>query len=193
MFYLCALPNKYSRSCKALHRFIDVRVRRAIKKVERESSMGGIKTSPQYKEQADPSTRYLFIDEMAKQLKDPQRISGEVQNVFFAARDNVAFATANTLFQCARNPHVWTDLRETALDLGEQPLTFELLRSLKTFRYVYNETLRFQGPPINATRTAMKNSILPTGGGPSGNAPIFVEKGTAVWSLPYCFLSKLER
>lgn len=122
--------------------------------------------------QADESSRYIFIDEVAEAIRDPIAVRNEVTNVFFVARDNVAFATANTLFQLARHPHIWTELRQIALALEDQPITFELLRSLTFFRHVYNETLRVQGPAIPTSRRAMRDTILPTGGGPDGTAPM---------------------
>ena len=81
-------------------------------------------------------------------------------------------------FQLVRNPGIWTRLRHDALALGDQPLTFELLKSLTYFRYVLYETFRLQGPGGQGIRRAVRNTILPVGGGPDGKSPIFVEKST---------------
>ena len=52
-------------------------------------------------------------------------------NIFLVARDNVAALTGNALFYLARHPTVWEALRKVVLsEVGAQPLTFELLKSL---------------------------------------------------------------
>lgn len=172
------LPNDYDKACKRLHRFLDKHVKRALQETTSCHKTSGENASEE--KPADPSQRYIFINEVAKKIRDPFMLRSEVTNVFFVARENVAMVTANALFYLARNPSLWNDLRRIAIGLGDQPLTFELVRSLNLFRYVYNETLRVQGPSVMLVRTAVNNSILPTGGGPEGNSPVFVEKGTEV-------------
>ncbi|TGO89581.1 hypothetical protein BPOR_0102g00040 [Botrytis porri] len=73
------------------------------------------------------------------------------------------------------NPEIWTQLRAESIRLGDQPPTFESLKSLRSFRNVLQETLRLQGPAGRPQRLALKNTILPVGGGPDGQSPIFVE------------------
>lgn len=96
---------------------------------------------------------------------------------------------ANVLFHLARNPEVWSQLRAESLALGDVPITFEVLKSLKIFKWVINETLCLQGPSGRAQRQALCDTILPVGGGPEGKAPVFVEKGTIValnfWGLTH--------
>jgi len=59
-------------------------------------------------------------------------------------------------------------------------LTFESLKSLVDFRYVIFETLRLQGPAGRQVRRAIRDTILPRGGGMDGQSPILVKKGTSV-------------
>jgi cytochrome P450 len=117
---------------------------------------------------------------MAKQIRDPIELRNQVLNVFVAARNTISTLMANTIFHLARHPHFWTELREQSLALGDQPLTFELLKSLTFFRHVLHETLRLTGPSGRLQRRAIKNTVLPVGGGADGQSPIFVEKGTVV-------------
>ena len=46
------------------------------------------------------------------------------------------------------------------------PLTFETLKSLEDFRYVFHETLRTAGPAVRVWCVATCDTVLPTGGGP---------------------------
>lgn len=140
-------------------------------------------TSPQnLKMDADQKTetRYILLHEMAKEIRDPVELRNQILNVFVAARNTISTLMANTIFHLARQPPFWAELREQSLALGDQPLTFELLKSLTFFRHVLHETLRLTGPSGRLNRRAIRNTILPVGGGDDGKAPVFVEKGTRV-------------
>ncbi|CAD6593970.1 MAG: hypothetical protein ASARMPREDX12_007883 [Alectoria sarmentosa] len=163
--------KKWKSSCDKVHAFVDRHVARALAETE---------TSDKPETESPSSPRYILINEMAKQIRDLIDLRFQVINVFFPARDSTGIALSNAFFNLARNPEVWTELREQALALGDQPLTFELLKSLTFFKYVLFESLRLQGPSGRVARTAIRDTILPRGGGPDGAAPIFVQKGTIV-------------
>jgi hypothetical protein len=44
----------------------------------------------------DQPQRYILIDEMAKEIRDPNTLRAEVLNVFFPARDTMGIALSNT-------------------------------------------------------------------------------------------------
>ena len=163
--------TKWKNSCRVVHAFIDKHVARALAET---------KPGTDAEDSLPTRPRYVLIREMAKEIRDPIELRFQIINVFFPARDSTGIALSNALFNLARNPEVWTELREQALALGDQPLTFEVLKSLPLFKYVLFESLRLQGPSGRIARTAVKDTILPRGGGPGGAAPIFVRKGTIV-------------
>lgn len=124
---------------------------------------------------------------MAKEIRDPIELSYQVLGVFLPARDTTAVLLSNAIFHLARNPHLWSELRETALKIDLDKLTFESLKSLVDFRYLIHETLRLQRPSGRIQRTAVRDTILPRGGGKDGQSPVLVKKGTVVsgnvWGL----------
>jgi cytochrome P450 len=164
--------KKYKTAYEKLHSYVDIHVQRALDA-----------TSPGTLQKIDDEgkhTRYILLHEMAKQVRDPIELRFQILHVFIAARATSSILMANVIFNLARNPEVWTELRKQSLALGDQPLTFELLKSLTFFRHVIHETLRLTGPSGRTRRQAIRDTILPVGGGPDGKAPVFVGKGTMV-------------
>lgn len=177
--------RKWKEAYERVHAFVDDHVRRALEETAQDSFSTVSKTVPSVGH--TPPHRYILLHEMAKEIRDPIELRFQVLNVFLPARDTTSIAVGNALFHLARNPKVWTDLRNAALSLGSQPLTFEVLKSLVLFKHVLFETLRLQGPSGRVLRTAVRNTVLPVGGGPDGRSPIFVEQGAVValhlWGL----------
>ena len=131
--------------------------------------------------------QYVLLYEMAKQVRDPVELRYQMISVFLPARDTTSIFVGNALFHLARHPEIWTDLRTDALKLGTKRLSFEVLKSLPLFRYVLFETVRVTGPSGRVLRTALRNTMLPQGGGADDCSPVFVAKGTQVamnlWAL----------
>lgn len=117
---------------------------------------------------------------MAKQIRDPIALRYHILGVFNPARESTSVAVGNSIFQLARHPDIWAKLRRKSLELGDTPLTFEKLKSLLEFRYVVQETIRVVGPAARVWRMAVRNTILPVGGGPDQKSPVFVARGTPV-------------
>ncbi|KAI9374211.1 cytochrome P450 [Aspergillus egyptiacus] len=129
--------------------------------------------------------RYLFLNGLARQTGDRTRIRDELMNVLLAGRDTTASLLSNMFFMLAKHPQVWTKLQEEVATLNGAAPTYEQLRNLKYVKYCLNESLRLQPVvPVNA-RTAIKDTILPVGGGPDGRSPVFVAKGTIVGYSTY--------
>lgn len=62
-------------------------------------------------------------------------------NVFFPARDTAGILASNIIFMLARHPDIWNRVREETKGIGDQKLTFELLKSLKYTQGVINESM----------------------------------------------------
>jgi cytochrome P450 len=81
----------------------------------------------------------VMLKELVRETEDKTFIRNELMNVFFPARDTTAAMTGDMLFLLARHPDVWKKLRAEVLALGEQDLTFKLLKSMKYMHAVINE------------------------------------------------------
>lgn len=158
-----------------VHQYVDEQVARALRESVRDDNKTDSDDLPVRR-------RYVLLDEMAKQVRDPIQLRYHVLAVFLPARDSAGIAVNNMLFQLARHPHIWTKLRKQALELGDTPLTFEKLKSLVEFRYVFHETVRTIGPAARVWRMAVRDTVLPVGGGPDQKSPLFVARGTPVVS-----------
>ncbi|KAK8040017.1 cytochrome P450 [Apiospora rasikravindrae] len=128
--------------------------------------------------------KYVFLRELAKATKDRRVIRDELLNILLAGRDTTASLLSNLFFVLARRPDVWAKLKADVAVLEGRPPTYETLKKLKYVRYCLNESLRTHPVvPLN-NKQALQDTLLPRGGGPDGQSPLFVPKGTVVaWSI----------
>ena len=85
-----------------------------------------------------------------------------------------------------RNPTWWDKLRDEVLPLGDTPLDFTLVRDLKVVKAIVNEAIRLHPAASRLGRTSLRDTILPKGGGPDGESPLFVPKGRVIEMDVYC-------
>ncbi|ANB11198.1 sterol 14-demethylase [Sugiyamaella lignohabitans] len=127
--------------------------------------------------------RYVFINELTKETRDPIVIRDQAFNILLAGRDTTASLLSFIVFYLARDKRVWNTLRQAVLEefgTEVESITFESLKRCTYLNYVINEVLRLHPiVPINF-RTAIRDTVLPKGGGPDGNDTLFVPKGTKI-------------
>lgn len=170
----------WEKAYRKVHQFVDHHVEQALFETS-----GDIKTNipsltNEDQDEFRTPQKYVLVREMAKEIRDKVTLRYELMSVFFPGRDTIPVLLANTLFLLARHPSIYTTLRRTALSSQEQPITYELLKSLTFFKHVLFESLRLLPPASLVHRTALRNTILPNGGGIDGQSPIFVRKGEMV-------------
>ena len=151
---------------KKVHAFIDTRVDEALNRKREVSNTG-----------KSDSGKYIVLDGMTFFTEDRYELRMQILNVFFPARDTAAIAFGNALFELARHPSEYRKLRDEIQALGDQPLTFETIKSLMQVRAIVNETLRLHPASSRIGRCALKDTVLPKGGGADGQSPLFVPKG----------------
>jgi cytochrome P450 len=137
---------------------------------------------------SNPNEYYSMIDDLVAQQLEPSVIRDQVWSTFVAARDTTSSLLSFTTYFLAKNPRVWQKLREAVFEtLGSTPegITFESLKRCSYVGYVLNETMRVCSiVPINL-RVAIRDTVLPRGGGPNEDQPIYVPKGASVIFASY--------
>ncbi|CAG8983049.1 hypothetical protein HYALB_00006077 [Hymenoscyphus albidus] len=167
-------------SIRNVHTFVEKHIDKAIEESE-QSEMSNAS-----EDATGPNHRYILLNEMAKQIKDKLELRSQIIAVFMPSRDTSGTLVSNIFHVLARNPVIWSKLREEVLSVGDQPLTFELLKSIKYLQWIINETHRMYLVSQNNPRCVLADSVLPTGGGPDGKSPLLVRKGEYISFNIYC-------
>jgi cytochrome P450 len=176
--YWVVNSGTFRRACRMCHRYVTPYVDKALR--WRAESKG-----------ADPldhpdGVRGVFLRGMASSAAEGELLRGQLLQLLFAGRDTTSSLVCSVLLSLARNPEAWQRLREEAIaafGAFEQPTAEINVAGLKANAYlqgVLRETLRlYPSLPINS-RQAVRDTILPTGGGLSGKAPLAIPAGTAL-------------
>lgn len=163
------LDSYWKKAHTKVHAFVDRRVQRAI-----ENQREGKKEDSEHK-------RYVLLEEMTRLTQDPYDLRIQILNAFFPVRDTAAIAFGGIIFELARHPCDWEILRtEVAGIEKDQEYTFELLHSLLITKSIIDVSPRLHPTASRLARTALKHTILPKGGGSTGESPTLVPKGTVV-------------
>ena len=147
--------------------------------------------------------KHIFSHELAWRTSDKRRILDELMNVLLAGRDTTASLLSNLFFVLAKNPAIWDKLRREVAVLEGRPPKYDELRSLKYIQCCINEcerecyllplgpalltslALRLHPVVPRNNRQAVRDTVLPVGGGKDGLSPVFVPKGTLVCYMVY--------
>ena len=158
--------KKFWESCRVAHAFVDGIVSRSMQHC----------AASKYRGTRD----YVLAHELAKENIDRATIREQLLNVFLPAHDAIAIPLTNIFFVFARHPLVFAKLRREILACGSPNPTPAQLKSLKYLQCVISETLRLHPGVSTNERVALKDTVLPTGGGAQGEAPIWVAKGDKI-------------
>ncbi|KAI6867140.1 cytochrome P450 [Hortaea werneckii] len=169
-------PKEYKNDNKIVKEFVDHYVDLALKK--------GL-TQEKKAEEGHTKEKYVFLEALAEQTRDPVELNAQMLNILLAGRDTTASLLSWLFHQLLRNPEIFTKLRQAVVDTfgtydDPQEITFATLKGCQYLQYCLNETLRlWTVVPGNARRTN-KPTTLPRGGGPDGNSPIYLKAQTDV-------------
>lgn len=166
------VPKKHFRKCLAtMNAFVMEYVHRALLLTPEELAA---------KTKSDMS--YTFLHELALYTRDPKVLRDQLVAVLLAGRDTTASSLSWTIYELGRHPDVVARLRaEILATIGEHRTpTYADLKGMKYLQNVMNEALRlYPVVPFNV-RAALKDTLLPRGGGPDGTQPLAVLKDTPV-------------
>ncbi|KAF2280400.1 cytochrome P450 alkane hydroxylase [Westerdykella ornata] len=160
-------PPEFRQACQDVHKFADQIIDRNLSSNRTESSDSG---------------RYVFLDTVAKRTKDRTALRGQIINLLTAGRDTTACLLSWTFFLLVRHPKVLEKLRAEIAStcVPGSSLSRDVLRNMRYLQNVLRETLRlYPSVPVN-TRTTVRTTMLPTGGGPDRKSPVLIPKGSAV-------------
>jgi len=125
-------------------------------------------------------SRAIYLEAVAKATEDPAVMLDELTTILFAGRDTTAALMTNLFWLISRHPHVWARIREEAAFLEGGNPTHEQLKGMNYLQACLKETLRLLPViPLN-TRMAVRDTVLPRGGGSDGQSPIVVPAGTNI-------------
>lgn len=163
-------PKSFRDDCALVHKFADYYVNLALS------------TDP---EKPSDSKRYIFLNELAKETRDPIELRSQLLNIFLAGRDTTAGLLGWVFWILARHPEIYNKLRGIILEefgTHDEPrdITFSRLKTCTYLQHVLSETLRLYPSVPGNSRMATRDTTLPCGGGPDGQSPVFVPKGTPV-------------
>jgi cytochrome P450 len=136
-------------------------------------------------EKAQGKEKYVFLEELALQTRDPEELRAQLLNILLAGRDTTASLLSWLFHELLRHPEVFAKLRQTVVETfgtyeDPQEITFATLKGCQYLQYCLNETLRlWPVVPGNARRTN-KPTTLPRGGGPDGMSPVYLKAQTEV-------------
>lgn len=173
-FWRIINSNRFKKNCLNCKEFVDYFVNKALE-------------SPMEKDQT--ADKYVFINELTKETRDPVVIRDQALNILLAGRDTTASTMSFMAAYLSKYKDVYKKLREAVLeDFGPDgsTISFESLKRCKYLSMVMNEVLRLH--PIVAVnfRKAIRDTQLPHGGGKDGKQPIFVPKGVTVLYSAWC-------
>lgn len=143
------------------------------------------KTSPLPPSKDSPTTAPpILLDALFATTQNRTTIRDELLNILAAGGDTMAALLCNLFFEIPRHPSVMAHLRSEAdAVLGaptSTPPSYAQLRALPYHAAVIKESMRLHPVVPSNSREALRDTILPHGGGPDGSAPLLVPKGSTV-------------
>jgi hypothetical protein len=128
--------RKFVSACKVVHSYVDGFVRTCLA-----DSTGDEKRvlDSSQNDTPLPKQKYCFLQELARNVREPKELRDHALNVLIAGRDTTAGLLAITFFVLARRPDVWSKLRKSVEELRGQRPTFEQLKEMRYLQFVLKE------------------------------------------------------
>jgi len=132
--------------------------------------------------------KYDLLDSLMEQTRDEKELRSQTLGVLFASRDTTSSLVLWTILLLGQHPEIYRKLQTIIVERFQQPLgsilDFAELKDCRYLQYVLFESMRlYQSVPLNS-RVAVRDTVLPTGGGVDGKKPIAIKKGQQVlWNV----------
>ncbi|ETS80189.1 hypothetical protein PFICI_07718 [Pestalotiopsis fici W106-1] len=161
--------GSWLKACAKVHQFADMYVDRAI----------------DYRDKAnldehglDKTRRRTLLFNMAQATADRTVLRNQAVQAMMAATETTASLISHVIRNLASHPTIAAQVRAEVLAMSDKPLNFDQLPRIKSLQHVITETLRLYPVFPQNNRVALKDTILPAGGGADGAAPVFAPTGT---------------
>jgi cytochrome P450 len=170
--YFLLHNRKFKSQCKIVHGFVDTYVHRRLNS-----------------DKKPETSKYIVLDAIMADFKDPKDLRSQLLNILLAGSDTISGTLGFLFASLAQHPDIFTTLRKHIInDFGTfynpKQITLAGLKNCSYLQWTLNEVLRvYPAVPVNF-REAVRDTTLPSGGGPDGTAPVFIPKGHLVlWEL----------
>lgn len=176
---------QYWRDTKLLWNFAERYVNVALKRKQERKACSDDKPATDVKQSN-------FLDEICERTTNADDIHKGALHLLVAGRDSTASLLSNLWFMLARDQRVWLKLKAEIDTLGGAVPDNEAVRQMPYLRACINESLRCHPAIPWSLRAAARDTTLPAGGGPDGQSPIALAKGTTVLVPLYCLHRRKE-
>ncbi|KAI9696901.1 MAG: hypothetical protein M1820_007976 [Bogoriella megaspora] len=171
--YWLADGREFRASCKYVKNFVEAAVNRVLSSGKNHKTKSG----------------YSLLDSLSRDCRDVTELRDQCLGMLIAGRDSTAALLGWLFTMFIVHPWVFQKLRTVILqefDASDpEEITFAQLKSCRYLQYVINETMRLHAiVPMNG-RVAIRDTVLPLGGGPDERSPVAVRKGQMVMFSPY--------
>ncbi|KAK4447087.1 cytochrome P450 [Podospora aff. communis PSN243] len=164
-------PAKFKAACKGVREWASFFANKTLKYTD---EVGEEKAAE----------KYSFIIDLWKEMGDADLVRDQLLHVLIAGRDSTAALLSWTFFHLVRNPDILDKLRQEVCSVpSDVDITRDQIQKLPFLRCCFNESLRLYPQLALNLRFANKTTTLPRGGGPDGQSPVLIPKGSGVgWS-----------
>jgi cytochrome P450 len=167
--------KRFRRACKVVKDFGDRFVRIALDPNHKRNQVS-----------AGQKEKFVMLDAIVQETRDPVELRGQILHLLIAGRDTTSALLSWSILLLGRHPEEFRKLRATIIEhFGTeneptQELTFTSMKACKAITHVLYEAMRlYPLLPVNG-RMALKDTVLPTGGGPDRKQPITIKAGEQV-------------
>ena len=185
-WYWLISSKDFEHRCREIHKLVDWFVQKRLQ--------GGDKWRDS--DAQDGKKKFVLLNELAKETKDPLELRNETLSLLFAGRDTVGALLGWVFYFLARHERVFQKLRSIVLETfgpsttGE--ISFAQLKACQYMLHTINECFRVAAViPLNE-RVAVRDTTLPRGGGPDGSRPIFIPKGRQILIATYAMQHRAD-
>ena len=123
-----------------VHSFVNPHIRATFKEIdEREQRIKkGLPVGPE---------RSDLLWSMANNCRDEELLRSQLCLIIVPNNDTTSMFLSHCIWYLARHPAEWQKLRKEVLNIGDSPITFELLRTMPHLNGVMNESELMSATP----------------------------------------------